>query len=98
MVRVAMYAALHRPCEHEKRALVSESRRGKEVAEQCQLAFGRELIAGFLAQLTNGDIFERAALAYLVDLASRHFPDRLANWNSLLPNQDDFSVARDRRN
>src|SRR5438093_8753603 len=65
-----------------------------------KLALFGQLVAGLLAQFAQRDLFSclRAAFVTIVDLTRRHFPNRLADRNALLVNENDFSVLRHRRN
>src|SRR5215472_11962877 len=40
----------------------------------------------------------KAGPGYSVNLTGGHFPDRFADWDSFLANQNDFTVVRHRRN
>src|SRR5438067_4602338 len=88
-------------------ALVRESGRSEIIAERNQVAAFRELKTGFFAQLAQSDrsdsvqVHAVAGIVHpgsnFIDLARRYFPDRGPNGYSLLPNEDQFSVGRHRR-
>jgi len=66
------------------------------MAERDKFAILRKLIARFLAKFAQRDLLNGSLGA--IDLAGWHFPNRCANRNALLVNENDFAVPRHRRN
>ena len=67
------------------------------MAERNELTIFGQLVAGFFAQFAQRDVLNLPLIRIVViDLSGDRFPDRLADWDALLANEDDFAVARHR--
>src|SRR5256714_15469967 len=90
----------HRPGQKEIAAFIRESGRSKIIAERNELAAFRKLEAGLLAQFAQPDRgdFIGVRFRFVIDLASGNFPDRGADRDTLLSNENQFSVEGHRRN
>ncbi len=68
------------------------------MAQRNQFRARGQLVAGLFPHFPPRHRAHRffIRLQSFVDLARRHRPDRRANWNSFLPNEDEFSLARQR--
>jgi hypothetical protein len=67
------------------------------VAQRDELTILGKLITRFLAKFAQRDLL-RDFLGGAVDLTLGHFPNCCANRNTLLVNENDFTVSRHRRN
>jgi len=70
------------------------------MVERNELAVFGQLVTGFFAKFAQRNLFHRlscgagvSAPGYRVDLAGGHFPDRLADRDAFLANEDNFVVA-----
>src|SRR5205085_4996043 len=99
VARMAGGAFADRPGEEKIAALIGKSGRSKVIAERNEIAAFSEFESRFFAQFAERDRgdFVRLGFRFVVDLARRHFPDRGADRDSLLANQDQFSFRRHRR-
>ena len=73
------------------------------MSERNELAAFGQLVTGLFAQFPQCDLLDcfcryTVGTYSVVDLSGWHFPNRCADWDAFLMNQNDFAVSRHWRN
>src|ERR1043166_10206860 len=90
-----MSVPFDRTSEEQIAKLVSKPGRRKITAQTDENTAWCKFVTGLFAELPQGDLFDRALVGFaIVNLPGWHFPNRIANGDTFLLDQEKVSIDR----